>query len=131
MQVSGLNCSLTPAPLEVADGTELLGGTWGRVVCKNRTSLKTVLIQERSQRLGWAPEAARGGDAPSLGSAELVILSTSPGSWAGAQCRPAPPPRSETRDPRGIRSELGLAQGWRVSGLGRQGQQEVQEVLRP
>lgn len=92
MQVSGLNCSLTPAPLEVADGTELLGGTWGRVVCKNRTSLKTVLIQERSQRLGWAPEAARGGDAPSLGSAELVILSTSPGSWAGAQCRPAPPP---------------------------------------
>lgn len=89
MQVSGLNCSLTPAPLEVADGTELPGGTWG-LVCKNRTPLKTVLIRERSQRPGWAPKAARGREVPSLGSAELVILSTSPGSWVGARCRPAP-----------------------------------------
>lgn len=84
MQVSGLNCSLTPAPLEVADGTELPGGTWG-LVCKNRTPLKTVLIQERSQRRGWAPKAARGGEVPSLGSAELVIpLVPAPGWVHGA-----------------------------------------------
>lgn len=89
MQVSGLNCSLTPAPLEVADGTAArrhLGGWFART----EPPLKPVLIRERSQRPGWAPKAARGGEAPTLGSAELVILSASPGSWAGAWCRPAP-----------------------------------------
>lgn len=94
IQVSGLNCSLTPVPLEVSDDRAArrhwAGG--GGLVCKNRNPLKTVLIRERSQRPGWAAKAARGREVSSLGSAELVVLSTSPGSWAGARCRAAPAP---------------------------------------
>lgn len=45
------------------------------------------------------------------------------------QARPCPL-RSETEDPLGIRSQLGLAQCLSISGLGRQGQQKVWEVLR-
>ena len=60
------------------------------MVCKNRTPLKTRSDTGKEPTPGWAPKAARGGEAPTLGSAELVILSASPGSWAGAWCRPAP-----------------------------------------